>query len=105
VRTDGWSWGTGRCSKAAARRSRAAGGGLLQRGGAPAAMGEGGWAWELCWGEVKPFPGSVGAEGVRRRGLRVEAMAAAPWVRRQACPRAAGGRGRDVVSRERRRAR
>ena len=43
--------------------------GLAGGDGAPAAMGGGGWAWELRWGEVKPFPWSVGAEGGRRRGL------------------------------------
>ena len=58
----------------AAPRRAADGGSLLRRSGAPAAMGGGGWAWELRWGEVKPFPRSVGAEGGRRRGLRVEAV-------------------------------
>ena len=40
-------------------------------------MGGGGWAWELRWGEVKPFLRSVGAEGGRRRGLHREVGAAA----------------------------
>ena len=95
--------GDGRTGLASVKQGAAAG--LAGSDGAPAAMGGGGWAWELRWGEVKPFPRSVGAEGGRRRGLRVEAVAAAPWARRRACPRAAGGRGRDAVLRERRRAR
>ena len=66
-------WGLG-CSELAAPRRAADGGSLLRRSGALAAMGGGGWAWELRWGEVKPFPRSVGAEGGRRRGLRVEAV-------------------------------
>ena len=51
--------------------------GLAGGDGAPAAMGGGGWAWELRWGEVKPFPRSDGAEGGRRRGLHGEVGAAA----------------------------
>ena len=61
----------------AAPRRAADGGGLLRRCGAPMAMGGGGWAWELRWGEVKPFPRSVGAKGGRRRGLHGEVGAAA----------------------------
>ena len=29
---------------------------LCRGGGVPATMDGGGWAWELHWGEVKPFP-------------------------------------------------
>ena len=43
-------------------------------GGALKGWGSGERAWEVRWGEVKPFPRSVGAEGGRRRGLRVEAV-------------------------------
>ena len=38
-------------------------------GGALKGWGNGERAWEVRWGEVKPFPRSVGAEGGRRRGL------------------------------------
>jgi len=43
-------------------------------GGALKGWGGGERAWEVPWGEVKLFPRSVGAEGGRRRGLRVEAV-------------------------------
>ena len=64
--------GDGRTELAGVKQGAAAG--LAGGDGAPAAMGGGGWAWEHRWGEVKPFPRSVGAEGGRRRGLRVEAV-------------------------------
>jgi hypothetical protein len=59
--------GDGRTGLAGVKQGVAAG--LAGGDGAPVAMGGGGWAWELRWGEVKPFPRSVGAEGGQRRGL------------------------------------
>ena len=43
-------------------------------GGIPATMGRGGWAWELRWGEMKPFPRSIRAGEGRRWELSGEAV-------------------------------
>ena len=54
--------GGGGLRRAAHRRRRPAV--ALCRGGAtPGAGRRLGWAWELRWGEVKPFPRSIGAVG------------------------------------------
>ena len=76
-RTSGCPWFAGRRSEAAAPQAPTDSDGTARRGGASAAMGGGGWAWELRWGEVKPFPRSVGAEGGRRWELDEEVGAAA----------------------------
>ena len=47
---------------------------LRRGGGVPATMGKGGWAWELHWGEMKPFPRSIGAGEGRRWELSGEAV-------------------------------
>ena len=54
----------------------------LCRGGAtPAAGRRFGWAWELRWGEVNPFPRSIGAVGGRRWELDGGLGAAAALLR------------------------
>ena len=88
-----------------ARRPRRAAGG----GGALKGWGSGERAWEVRWGEVKPFPRSVGAEAGRRRGLRVEAVGGGNhggkrlfWATSRASARvflgARGGEGRGEAS-------
>ena len=54
---------------------------LCRGGGVPATMDGGGWAWELRWGEVKPFPRSIGAVGGRRWELDGGLGAAAALLR------------------------
>jgi len=70
-------------------------------------MGGGGWAWELHWGEVKPFPRSVGAEGGRRRGLHGEVGAAAALLTGGGVPAwlGDGGRAEELQDAERKLAR
>ena len=61
--------GGGGLRRAAHRRRRPAV--ALCRGRAtPGAGRRLGWAWELRWGEVKPFLGFIGAVGGRRWKLR-----------------------------------
>ena len=61
-------------------------------GGALKGWGNGERAWEVRWGVVKPFPRSVGAEGGRKRGLRVELVGAAAMVGGGACSGQGSGR-------------
>ena len=66
----------------------------LCRGGAtPAAGRRLGWAWELRWGEVKPFPGFIGAVGGQRWELDVERAAGGGLNRGSAVPVGWGGGG------------
>ena len=69
-RTCRWSrWGLGGLWRAVRGRRRPAT--VLYRGcGTPARGRRLGWAWELRWGEVKPFPRFIGAVGGRRWKLR-----------------------------------
>jgi len=83
-------WGLG-CSEWAAPRRAADGGGLLRRGGAPAAMDGGGWAWELRWGEVKPFPRLFWVGRGRNDELDGELQTAAMLCRGGGVPEALGG--------------
>ena len=52
-----------------------------------------GWAWELRWGEVKPFPGLIGAVGGQRWELDVERAAGGGLNRGGAVPVGWGGGG------------
>ena len=91
MRTCRWSrWGLG-WPVAAAPREQADGGGLLRCGGAPAAMGGGGWAWELHWGEVKPFPRLFWAGRGRNDELDSELRTAAMLCRGSDVPESLGG--------------
>ena len=74
-----WARGDGRTGLAGVKEGAAAG--LFTGGGVPAAMCGGGWAWELRWGEVKPFPRSIGAVGGRRWELDGGLGAAAALLR------------------------
>ena len=60
-RTPGWSWGAGRGSEAAARRSRAAE--ASDGEGAPVRIGRGETVWELREGEARLMVGDVGGSG------------------------------------------
>ena len=72
--------GGGGLRRAAHRRRRPAV--ALCRGGATTAAGRRlGWAWELRWGEVNPFPRSIGAVGGRRWELDGGLGAAAALLR------------------------
>ena len=51
------------------------------------------WAWELRWGEVKPFPGLIGAVGGLRWELDVERAAGGGLNRGGAVPVCWGGGG------------
>ena len=64
---------------------------LLRRGGAPAAMCGGGWAWELYWGEVKPFPMLFWSGRGRNDELDGELRTAAMLCRGGGVPEALGG--------------
>ena len=66
--------GGGRGLRRAAHRSRRPAVALCRGGATPAAGRRLGWAWELRWGEVKPFPRSIGAGEGRRWELSGEAV-------------------------------
>jgi len=53
-------------------------------------MGRGGWAWELRWGEMKPFPRSIRAGEGRRWELGMEAVGGGAMGATRAYPRAVG---------------
>ena len=65
--------------------------GLFTGGGVPAAMCGGGWAWKLCWGEVKPFPKLFWAGRGRNDELDGELRTAAMLCRGGGVPEALGG--------------
>jgi len=65
--------------------------GLAEGDGAPAAMGRGGWAWELRWGEVKPFPKLFWAGRGRNDELDGELRTAAMLCHGGGVPEALGG--------------
>jgi len=66
----------------------------LYRGcGTPARGRRLGWAWELRWGEVKTFPGLIGAVGGQRWELDVERAAGGGLNRGGAVPVGWGGGG------------
>ena len=73
--------GGGSGLRRAAHRSRRPAVALCHGGATPAAGRRLGWAWELRWGEVNPFPRSIGAVGGRRWELDGGLGAAAALLR------------------------
>ena len=64
---------------------------LCRGGGVSATMDGGGWAWELRWGEVKPFPKLFWAGRGRNDELDGELRTAAMLCRGGGVPEALGG--------------
>ena len=73
--------GSGGGLRRAAHRSRRPAVALCHGGATLAAGRRLGWAWELRWGEVNPFPRSIGAVGGRRWELNGGLGAAAALLR------------------------
>ena len=81
--------GDGRMGLAVVKQGAVAG--LAGGDGAPTAMGGGGWAWELRWGEVKPFPKLFWAGRGRNDELDGELRTAAMLCHGSDVPESLGG--------------